>query len=474
MNVVTILENFVAKIAEYADAILFFNITGNDGFKIPFLVAWIVSVGVYFTIKFRFINFFSIIPSLKLTFSHKFEKSQLTNIQGKDMSTSKKIVFTGIGEAIDVSAIFGVVTAVIIGGPGVLFWMLIAGFISMPVRFVEVALGHLTRKYDHKTQQMQGGPQRYIDVVFRAVKMPKLGKFASTLFSVCVIISTFFSPQVNQTMNVARYIVPSFNDYTLLSSILISILVIGIVLSGFGSITKIVSKMVKMMAVIYIFTCLVIIIKHYYAIPQAFYLVIHEAFTLRAIEGSVFFIMMLGFRRTFFSCDVGQGVSSIGHINSANKDSIQEGIISMSAILIITLIAILCSGMIVIVTQMYLTEKNAMFAVIGAFDTVSPYLKYTLFFVVPMFAITTAISWGYFGQRAFINLFGRKHSYIYMILLFCAYVICGVTKDFKLILDLADIFNLSIAVPNMIAIIMGSGFVYKKYHKYNQIQNKVV
>ncbi len=466
MDIAKNLENFVVKISSVADSVMFCNITGLPAFKIPFLVAWIAIGGLYFTYKFRFISISRLFYSLRLAFSSKLEKSQIASLKGKDISTSKKIVLTGIGEAIDVSAIFGVVTAVMIGGPGVLFWMLIAGFVSMPIRFVEVSLGHMTRVYDAKTGQTHGGPQRYISVIFRAIKLPGLGRFASILFSICVIMSTFFSPQINQTMNIARYIVPSFQEYILLSSTLIAILVIMIVLSGFRSITIIVSKMVKIMSVLYVLVCGVIIFQNAGKIPGAMQLIFHDAFSFRAVEGSLFFIAILGCKRTFFSCDVGQGVSSIGHVNSANKNSIQEGIISMSGILIITLIATFCSGMIVVVTDVYLTEKNAMFAVIGAFNSVNQYLKYSLFVIVPMFAITTAVSWGYFGQKAFISLFGKKYANVYFVLLFCAYIMCGVTQDFRVILDVADIFNLSIALPNMIAVLIGSRFVYKRYRKF--------
>lgn len=383
-----------------------------------------------------------------------------------NLSTSRRILLTGIGEAIDVSAIFGITTAVIIAGPGVLFWMLVAGFISMPIKFLEISLGCITRKMDKQNQCVIGGPSRYIEVMFRCIKQKRLGKIIAIAFSFCVMISTFFSLQINQTMNVVRHIFDISDLASLQITSIVALLIMLIILTGFNSITKISSRIVKVMSILYVFVCFAIVVVNFENFTHAISLIFSEAFTFRAVEGSIIYASIVGLKRIYFSCDVGQGISSIIHINTLNKNPIQEGIISMSAVTIITLISVFCSGLIVVITGSYLSNIDSMGAVISAFDTVHPFLKYTLFAVVPMFAITTAVAWGYCGQNAWKNIFGIKTVYIYNCLLFVAYVFCGTTRDFRKILDIADIFNFSITVPNIIALFIGANFVQKRYRKY--------
>lgn len=454
-------------IATSADSILFFNVTFSDKFHFPFLIAWLCFFGIYYAIKFDFINITYFFKSIKIAFSSKLAKKQMNENNAYHLSSSRKILLTSIGEAIDVSAIFGVSMAVIVCGPGVLFWMFIACLIGMPLRFVEISLGCMTRKFDKKTKSVIGGPQRYIEIMFRVIKQRKLGKVVAKAFSVCVIVSTFFSLQINQTMNVAKHIVPAVSGYSLPFAALLALIVMAIIVQGLQMVIKVASQIVKVMSILYVITCALIIIKHADFLLPSMKLIMTDAFSFRAIQGSVLFAVMMGIKRTFFSCDVGQGISSLIYINTMNKNPIQEGIISMSAIVFITLVSIFCSGMIVIVTGSYLNFENSMEAVIAAFDTVSPYMKYTLFAIVPMFALTTAAAWGYFGQNAWKSLFGNKRNTVifYNVLLFCAYIICGTTQDFGKILYLADIFNFSISIPNILALVIGTRFVLKRYKK---------
>ena len=360
--------------------------------------------------------------------------------------------------------------AVIIGGPGVLFWMLVACIIAMPLRFMEVSLGNMTRKFDYKTNSVIGGPQRYIKVMFRAIKCRKIGNIVSKLFAICVIVSTFFSLQINQTMNIATQLYPKLDDYSILIASILAMVIIFIITKGFHTIAKVTSNIVKIMSLLYIIVCAIIIIKHKSILLESLLLIFTDAFSFRAVQGSIFYAVIMGMKRTFFSCDVGQGISSLVHINSEGKNPIKEGIISMSAIIFITMIAIFCSGLIVIMTKSYMIHSDPMSAVIAAFDSINPYMKYVLFAIVPMFALTTSATWGYFGQKAWIGLFknDRKNIAIYYnIMLFTAYVVCGVTKDFGKILNLADIFNFSIAIPNIIALAIGTKFIIKRFKKQN-------
>lgn len=473
MNV-SIIENYVIKFGEICDSLLFFNITGVERYKMPFLIFWLAFGGLFFSIKYKFLNireFLSVFHFLSIKRESQQEASSLYS--NKNTSSSRKIILTSIGEAIDVSAIFGIAAGIMIGGPGVLFWVLIGGILAMPLRFTEVVLSHATRIYNKKNSTMIGGPERYITILFAAIKHRRLGKYISALFSVSVIISTFFSLQVNQTMGIIRYIYPDIDKTSVLMPALLIGSVFLILYLGFRKLTVFASKIVQFMCVVYIISCILIIIQHGNNFIPSLQNIVSEAFSFKAIEGSLLFVAVTGLKRLFFSCDTGQGVSSIPHVNSVNRDSITEGIMSMASIVIITLIIIFCSGMIVVITGAYKIHLQPMDVIIAAFDSVSPILKYSLFIVVPMFAFTTLISWAYFGKKCFANLFGERYVFIYSILLAISYFVCATTHDLRLIMGIADALNLFISVPNMLALIIGSDFVARKYKKYKEINQRI-
>ena len=155
------------------------------------------------------------------------------------------------------------------------------------------------------------------------------------------------------------------------------------------------------------------------------------------------------------------GSGAIIHANSSNKDSKKEAVISMITPIISVLIVCLCSGLIVLVSQSYLQGKDGTDFIINAFASVHPYVKYLALIIVPLFGITTAVSWAYYGSRLFSSLFGKKRVLVYYTFLFIAYFLCGMVESFDTILNVADVLNLSIAIPNVITLFMMTPLIIK-------------
>ena len=162
--------------------------------------------------------------------------------------------------------------------------------------------------------------------------------------------------------------------------------------------------------------------------------------------------MFMGIQRAFFCNESGMGSGAIAHANSSNKDSKKEAIISMITPIISVLIVCFCSGLIVLVSKSYLQGESGIDFIINAFSSVHPYVKYLTLLIVPLFGITTAVSWAYYGSKQFATLFGQRRVLIYYTLLFIAYFLCGMVENFDTILNVADVLNLSIAIPNVIAL----------------------
>ena len=124
-----------------------------------------------------------------------------------------------------------------------------------------------------------------------------------------------------------------------------------------------------------------------------------------------------------------------------------------------------CSGMIVLISQSYMNGIDGTDYIINAFTSACGYFKYIILLIVPLFGITTAVSWAYYGSTLFSNLFGKNRVVIYYVLLFIAYFLCGVVDSFQIILNVADFLNLSIAIPNVIALVMMSKVIIRETRK---------
>lgn len=202
---------------------------------------------------------------------------------------------TTLGSSIDLGSIFGVATAVVVAGPGTILWIMVAGLFSMPIRFAEVFVGH---KYRTITKDsVIGGPYVYIKEAFK--KFPTLQKSIVLIFSICLILSTFCSLQINQTVQFMINIVDLKSPSWVLS-LFFSGLVTLVVIGGIQKITDVASAIVPFMTILYIFASIVIIFIHINHLPEVICLIVKDAFSFKAINGMVLYSLITGFQRAFF------------------------------------------------------------------------------------------------------------------------------------------------------------------------------
>lgn len=448
------------KIAEIGNSLLFFDVLfWTDKAELPFLIFWLLLASVYFATIIGFTNFIKLPKAVIL-----FLKGKKTINKQEGTVSSKNIVLSAIAGATDLGSIFGVAGIVAVGGAGTLFWLIVAGFLATSIRYVEVLCGHHFRKKNFvngKAKGYIGGPQVYIPRIFKMYNLPKLGKIVATMYAVMLCLSTFCSLQINQSVHIFTHIFPQINDYTWLLALLVAVLVIVVVLKGISSVAKFNEKVVPAMIILYTMITIGILIVNRNDFSHAIYSIFEDAFSFRAINGGILGAMILGVQRAFFCNESGMGSGAIIHANSSNKDSRQEAVISMITPIISVLIVCLCSGLIVLVSRSYTTGNDGTDYIINAFASIHPLVKYLALVIVPLFGITTAVSWAYYGSKLFASLFGQKRVLIYYTLLLIAYFLCGVAESFETILNVADILNLSIAIPNVIALYMMSGLIIK-------------
>jgi len=219
--------------------------------------------------------------------------------------------------------------------------------------------------------------------------------------------------------------------------------------------------------VLYIIITFAILAVNHANVMPAVKSIFEDAFSFRAVNGGVLGALVLGFQRAFFCNESGMGSGAIIHSNSSNKDSRNEAIVSMITPIVSVLIVCFCSGMIVLVSRSYTQGTSGIDYIINAFSSVHPLVRYLTLIIVPLFGITTAVSWAYYGAKQFSNLFGKSRVKFYYACLFVAYFACGMVENFSTILDVADFLNLSIAIPNVIALVMMTKIITRETFRKN-------
>ena len=467
MNI--IINNFIEQIVVIGNNILFFNVLfWQNNIKLPFLILWLSASTILFSFLFAGKNFRLILTSAKLLWSKKLQYQQNIDIKNDKIrqETSKNIVMMTIGSCIDIGTMFGVVLMIKTFGVGSIFWVLVSGLLATSVRLSEIFMGHYYRIISPDYKSYIGGPQIYIKQFFAEKGWVLFGKILANIFIVMLFCSTFASAQLNQTATTLRHFVPILQDYNLLFGFVLASIIITIVSGGFHRIIMIASNTVSIMSKIYFVVATIVVIKNYHNIVPVFYAIFTEAFSFKAGFGGFLSMVIFAFQRGFFCNEAGMGSGAISHSNSINKNSMQEAVIGMITPILTTSILCMTSGLMVAITDAYLYGETGLDIMVYALNTVHPNFHYILLILIPSIGISAATAWAYYGQRAFASLFGEKKIFIYNMMLFLSYLVCITATNFSTILNLADIANLGITIPNIIALFFASNFIAKAVKNY--------
>ncbi|MEZ9704455.1 sodium:alanine symporter [Vibrio breoganii] len=413
----------------------------------PPLLILLVGTGVYFTFSLGLIQFRHLPTALKMVFT----KSGDSKSKG-DVSAFAALC-TALSATIGTGNIVGVATAIKLGGPGALFWMWLAALFGMATKYAECLLAVKYRTTDDKGG-MLGGPMYYLR---DGVKSPLL----ATLFAVFALgvalfgIGTF--PQVNAILDASEVTLGA--DRTM-AAIILTLLVAMVTLGGIKSISRVAGKVVPTMAVIYIVSCLGILVNNSDQILSAIELVVVSAFTPTAASGgffgaSVMLAIQSGIARGVFSNESGLGSAPMAAAAAKTDSCARQGLISMTGTFFDTIIICTMTGLALIITGAWQTDLAGAMMTTHAFavglnaDTMGPILvSVGLLF----FAFTTILGWNYYGERCVVYLFGTKAILPYKVL-FIALVFSGAFMKLDMIWLIADIVNGLMAVPNLIGLI---------------------
>jgi AGCS family alanine or glycine:cation symporter len=435
------------------------------GVEVPLIVFWLVVAAAIFTVYLRGIQFTGWRTSLELVrgkYSRSSDPGEVTHFQALTSAVSGTV---GLGN------IAGVGVAVTIGGPGATFWMILAGILGMCTKFVECTLGVKYREV-HEDGTVTGGAFRYLPVAFE-----RFGSAVSRTLTIIFAIALFFFGavggnmfQANQTFAQAREITGGDDGFlgssgsALVFGIVLAVLVGAVILGGITSIGRVTSRLVPLMAFIYIGACLLVIGINFTNIPWAIGEIISGAFAPVGVAGGVIGVLIIGFQRAAFSNEAGVGSAPTAHAAVKTKHPVSEGFVALLEPFIDTVVICTMTALTIVIadTSFYSDARDAVAAgeappdgvvvTSRAFETFLPQFPVVLAVAVALFAFSTLITWAYYSQKAFTTIFGRsKRNEMIFKVLFCLFTVVGTVLTFDSVLGFADAMLFVCAIVNLLA-----------------------
>ncbi|HOJ38797.1 MAG TPA: amino acid carrier protein [Ignavibacteriales bacterium] len=397
------------------------------------LIVTLLGVGFYFTFISKFFQFAYIKHIWANTFG-KMYKQKVEDKQTKGILAPLQAVSIAIGGTIGVGNIGGVATAIAVGGPGALFWLIIAGLVGQIIKMVEVTLAVYYRSKDEKGNHF-GGPTYYMKKgICVEYKMPILQKILSFLFLFGMISSIFITMQnytvteaIASTFNfndsLGRYFSEKFNwnsnlNYTQsIYSLIYTTIVYLMIAGGLKKLGKIAEVIVPFMCVFYLAGGLFIILKFYYLIPATLYLIIHDAFNGTAAVGgfvgaTFWMAMQKGLARAVFSNEAGWGTSPMIHSTAKTDHPIRQGLWGVAEVTVSTLFVCTVTALVIIITSKWQTGLSGATLTLTAFEYgIGTVGRIVLTIGIFLFGITTTSGWYTYYDIIFRYLLGKESKF---------------------------------------------------------------
>ncbi|MDH5399995.1 MAG: alanine:cation symporter family protein [Cyclobacteriaceae bacterium] len=385
---------------------------------------------------------------------------------------------TALAATIGMGNISGVAVAITIGGPGALFWMWISAFVGMATKFYTCTLAVLYRGKD-SNGEIQGGPMYVI-----VEGLGKAWRPLAVLFCITGMFGALPIFQANQLTQAISDIVlvPAglvkanaestfFSD--LIIGIVITIFVSMVIFGGIKRIGKVAGKMVPVMALLYFFAVIVILLLNYEEVPRYFAMIFSNAFTAENYNGDPMLggilggLIILGTRRAAFSNEAGIGTAPMAHGAAKTKEPVREGLVAMLGPAIDTLFICTLTGLAILITGVWQTsDANGVSLTASAFNNAFPgFGSYILMICILIFSFTSLFSYSYYGSKCLGFLIGA-HRQFYYNYFYVFTILVGATSSLTAIISLIDGMYALMAIPTMVSAILLAPKVNEKARDY--------
>ena len=467
-------------VSDFFSQVVFFSIGEN-----PFVIYLLVGSAIFFTLYFGFPNIRYFITSINVV-RGKYDEIEKDGSNSKDGEVSHfQALTTAVSGTVGNGNIAGVALAIALGGPGATFWMIVCGLMGMSLKFVECTLGVHYRDVD-KDGVVYGGPMYYLSKGLKEKGFAALGKISAVLFAIFCIGGSFGggnAAQANQAAIVLKDLLGFESTFAgAVIGIILAVVVGIIIIGGIKRIASVTEKIVPFMALLYILACVYILGVNFSFIDDAFALIFREAFNPTAIGvGGIIGVLMVGFRRAAFSNEAGVGSASIAHSAVKTKYAASEGLVALLEPFIDTVVICTLTALVIITFNStgvfaYGGEGGVMIDGVmyegagitsKAFAEYIPFSDIFLTVAVVLFAVSTMISWSYYGLQSWKYLFGRgEKSDLTYKLLFLSFVIIGSAASMNSIWAFSDAMIFAMVFPNMVGLYLLFPVVKNQLNKY--------
>lgn len=421
-------------------------------------LAVLLGVGLYLTIRLGFIQLLGFRHSLHVIqgrYACKEDKGDVSHFQA---------LATALSATVGTGNIAGVATAISLGGPGALFWMWVTAIFGMATKFTESTLALKFREIDENG--VSGGPMY---TLLHGLKM----KRTAMLFALFAAIASFGIGnlvQVNSVVDGLAFIEPEVKTYSWLVGVIMALLVGMVILGGVKRIARVAGTIVPFMAVAYIVVAMIVLLNEYEQIPAAFITILNHALNPWAVGGAaVGEAIRWGVARGLFSNEAGLGSSPMAHAAATTNEPVREGLVAMMEPFVDTLVICTMTGLAIVVTGAYLTAPEGVDGASLTAYAFSQSIGDAGAMIVggglALFAFSTIIAWSYYGDRSVKFILGEKAVLPYR-LVYTLLIVVGAIVPLQLVWNIADITNILMAVPNLLALVLLAGLVKKLKTQY--------
>jgi len=440
----------------------------NEYIGVYLLLIMLIPTGIYFVFKFRFLHITKLWHSIKII-SGKYDDPE----DAGDISHFKALT-TALSATVGTGNIVGVSLAIYWGGPGAIFWMWLTGFLGMMMKLVECTLSLKYRKV-HEDGSVSGGPMYYMEIKLKE-KLGVFAKILAVIFAVATIICSLGTGNMAQSNSIADAMFTNYNIPVWTTGIVVAGLVFLVIVGGIQRIAEVTSRLVPLMAVFYFLAAIAVILISIDRVPAAFQLIVHDAFTGTAMTGgfagsSFFLALRWGVYRGLFSNEAGQGSAAIAHAAAKTKYPIREGLVASVGPMVDTLIICTMTALVIVLSGEWSSGVKGVGMTMAGFTTGLSQIglgflgKHIVAAGLILFALSTAISWSYYGDRAVGYLVGRKFVKPYR-LVYCIFVFIGAVWGIDLVWSFVDMVITFMTIPNLIAILLLSPLLVKEIKDY--------
>lgn len=429
---------------------------------VPMLIL-IFSVGVYFTVRLGFVQFLHPVFLLKQTIIKAFQKKDDEKPAPGEL-TSFQAAMTSVSAIVGSGNIAGIATAIVLGGPGALFWMIVAALFGMASKFAEITLGIKYREFN-QDGTVKGGAMYYIEKGLHQ-------KWLASVFAFLVIPFAFVISGVVDTNTIALTLNDRFHVPTLVTGITLAVLVGIIVFGGVKRVGYVCSLVAPFMGGAYIIAGLAIIVLNITEVPAAVAEIIRSAFLPTSLAGgavgTIFLSMKNGVARGMYSNEAGLGTAAMIHSGAKVNHPCEQGVWGPVEVMLDTILVCTISALAIVMSGLWNTgEYDGASLTVAAFEKMLPGSlgAYVCLGAVVLFGFSCLISYYTYAEQASEYLFGEKSKIVIRVLWVVA-IFVGSQTTLGFVWDLADTFNGLMIIPNLIGIVLLSNEVVRLKKQY--------